>query len=164
MAKNKPDFSMDVKGLESLARTVNLSIEWAKKPFSKHAALKIREAMHTTALEIAQSEGANVGQKWPPLAASTVAYKARHFPGRPMMVRTGKLVNSFTNDKSPRTIFRHRGNQIVWGSRSPYAQYHQLGGKKKGRPPKRVLFVMTKDLAADIGHTIADDLLERLKG
>lgn len=164
MAKNKPDFSLDVKGLDSLARTVNLSLEWAKKPFSKKAALQIREAMHTTALEIAQSEGSKVGEKWPALAPSTQAYKAKRFPGRPMMVRTGDLINSFTNDKSPRNIFRHRGNQITWGSRSPYAKYHQLGGTKKGRPPKRVLFVMTKDLAADIGHTIAGDLLERVKG
>lgn len=159
MAKNKPDFSMNVKGLDDLARTVNLSLEWAKKPFSKKAAGKIREAMHTTALEIVQSEGGKVDQKWPALSPSTAAYKAKRFPGKPMMVRTGKLTNSFTSNKATNTIFRHRGNQITWGSRSPYAKYHQLGTKKL---PKRVLFVMTKDLAADIGHTIADDLLERL--
>jgi phage gpG-like protein len=68
---------------------------------------------------------------WPPLSPDYARYKARRWPGRPILVREGDLIQSLT---MPTRLLQERGpNTAVIGTRVPYAGYHQTGTIKMPR-------------------------------
>ncbi len=81
---------------------------------------------------------------WPPLAKSTERKKAKYWPGRPMMVRTGKLRGSFEVD-GPR-IGKDYGEIEVYNP-VHYAVEHQ---EAWGLLPQRILLRFQKQQIQDI--------------
>lgn len=70
---------------------------------------------------------------WDPLSPGYAAWKARHYPGRPILVRTGALYASLTTKLD---VLQVGPTRMVAGSSSTYGRYHQTGaGPLPARPP-----------------------------
>ena len=70
-----------------------------------------------------------------PLSPRYARYKAKHYPGAPILVRTGRLFRSLTTNTDD-TIADIQPDHFTFGTRVPYALYHQLGTRKMpARPP-----------------------------
>lgn len=127
-----------VIGLENLEGATGQLAEWGKKPFAGKAALRIRDLWTERIDNAFESKGGSIGKKWAPLSPAYALWKGRHFPGRPLLVRTGRMKRSLTDSTSRDMIFsRKGGRQLIIGTRVFYAKYHQYGYRKDS--PKRVL-------------------------
>jgi phage gpG-like protein len=71
------------------------------------------------------TEGAEGGEKWVPLSPEYGAYKEAHFPGKPILQRTGDLMRSLTTPNDPNAVRVEERKTLTLGSRIPYAIYHQ---------------------------------------
>lgn len=95
-----------------------------------------------------QSEGAEgLGTPWKPLSAQYAAWKAKHFPGKPILQRTGALMASLTGPKAAGSVFAPMPKSLTIGSTVPYALYHQLG---TGRMPQRKEIVLTEEAKREL--------------
>lgn len=70
--------------------------------------------------------GPNRG-KWAPLTDAYARWKAKHYPGKPILERTGALKESLTNAGDVNALREERPTGISYGSRIQYGHYHQLG-------------------------------------
>ena len=75
------------------------------------------------------SQGGVFGSPWPPLSTRTLTSKNKSYPGRPPLVRTGQMQNSFE--------FNASSSSVVIGNTSPHFKYHQstLPRRKLPRRP-----------------------------
>jgi len=75
-----------------------------------------------------QSEGAS-GQEgaWPALSEVYAAWKARHFPGKPILQRTGALMRSLVG-RGPGSYVSTSPHSLTIGTSIPYAAFHQIEG------------------------------------
>ena len=127
-----------VVGLENLEGATGQLAEWGKKPFAGKAALRIRHLWTQRINKAFESTGGSIGERWKPLSPAYALWKGRHYPGRPLLVRKGRMKRSLTKDTSRDMIFsRKGGRQLIIGTRVRYAKYHQYGYKID--KPKRVL-------------------------
>lgn len=76
------------------------------------------------------SQGGVFGSRWPPLNPEYSIEKARDFPGRPMLVRTGAMASSFG--------FQSGVNFVRIDNAADYFRRHQLG---EGVPQRLMLSV-----------------------
>ncbi len=100
---------------------------------------------------------------WAPLSPRYAAWKATHYPGRPLMVRTGRLKQSLTHD-GPEGILETSHRVMVIGTRIRYAKHHQRGGSTAGRPPQRRLLFLIRGASQSLGrllHAFAVDEARR---
>ncbi len=96
-------------------------------------------ASDVIALDVAE-KFANQGPGWKALSPAYAAWKAEHFPGQPILVRTGKMREELlTITKGGAS--RVQGNRLNLTPKTPYFPVHQFGGR---RVPKRQMI----DLAA----------------
>ena len=79
-----------------------------------------------------QSKGSAFGEAWDPLAASTVKEKSKNWPGRPDMVRTGEMQNSFSYEMQSPGVVR-------LFNAAPWFKYHQSASERSGRLPRRIM-------------------------
>jgi len=88
------------------------------------------------------SEGEEgLGAKWAKLSDSYAAWKAKHFPGKPILQRTGALIASLTGASAPGAVYQPQPHSLTIGSTIPYALYHQTG---TGRMPQRKEIVFSE--------------------
>lgn len=76
-----------------------------------------------------KTEGGWVGG-WKPLSPAYAAWKVRHYGQKPILQRTGTLVRSLTWQNGavgPGGIAEMSETRAAFGTRVPYAIYHQLG-------------------------------------
>lgn len=78
------------------------------------------------------SEGGYGSGGWPALSPKYAAWKARHYPGKPILEREGNLRASLT--ERPFGVEVIEAGFMVLGSGIDYGRYHQAGG---GRLPQR---------------------------
>mgnify|MGYP001558528499 CR=1 FL=1 len=79
--------------------------------------------------------GRRGGSEWVKLSPKYKAWKDWHYPGRPILVRTGDLKQSLV-EFGGNHIFRAERTSMTFGSRIPYAGYHQSGTRTMpSRPP-----------------------------
>jgi phage gpG-like protein len=78
------------------------------------------------------SEGAFGGGKWAPLSPAYGAWKAAHYPGKPILVRTGELRRSLTEGPQVTVMEPHLA---IFGSAVEYGQYHEEGSAHLPRRP-----------------------------
>jgi hypothetical protein len=100
--------------------------------------------------EVFASRGQVFGKSWPALSDNYAALKARKFPGRPPLVRTGLMNRSF----------RHKSTQLttsLWNE-AEYFDYHQDG---RG-VPQRVMMHIDDQRAARIVKYIVSDLTTQM--
>ena len=72
------------------------------------------------------SQGAHGSGGWQPLSPAYAAWKARNFGGGGILVRTGRLRSSLTR-RNPDSIREVRPLELRFGTRVPYAAFHQRG-------------------------------------
>jgi phage gpG-like protein len=65
---------------------------------------------------------------WPALSPAYEAWKSVHFPGKPILQRTGRLMDSLTSQTED-TIYDVSPTQLVVGTAVEYSSYHQDGGQ-----------------------------------
>jgi len=77
------------------------------------------------------SEGAYASGGWAPLSPRYKAWKDRHYPGRKILARTGRLRRSLT--RRPFGVEEIEPKYMRLGTDVPYAKYHQRGTEKMPR-------------------------------
>lgn len=81
------------------------------------------------------TEGRYGSGGWAPLSERYGAWKARHYPGKPILQREGDLIASLT--RRPFGIEVIETDRAIFGSDVEYGLHHQRGGTVDGRPPQR---------------------------
>jgi phage gpG-like protein len=94
---------------------------------------------------------------WPPLSAGYASWKAKHYPGQPILVRSGALRESLTSRSGAGAIYEESPLELNLGTNIPYAQYHQTGtSRMPARPPEGL-----NDTDLRVMQTIALDRFKR---
>lgn len=102
---------------------------------------EIEQVFYRIELEQFESEGARGGQKWQELSPAYKKWKERHFPGRPILMRTGRLKRSLSviGAGGSDSIHEAEPMSLTLGSKVSYGIYHQRGGGKlPARPPLQI--------------------------
>ncbi len=71
------------------------------------------------------TEGASQGAKWTPLSPRYAAWKARRYPGKPILEREGHLKESLTSFSHSGSVFDKSAEGMFVGSSIDYGKYHQ---------------------------------------
>ncbi len=82
------------------------------------------------------SEGAEGGERWQPLSPEYAGWKQAHYPGKPILERTGNLLRSLTSGADPNAVKVEDPQALTLGSKIPYAIYHQTGTSKMPARPE----------------------------
>ena len=72
-----------------------------------------------------KTEGAEGGEAWVPLTPEYAGWKEQHYPGQPILQRTGDLYNSLTSSTDANAVLVEGRKSLTLGSRVPYGMYHQ---------------------------------------
>lgn len=91
---------------------------------------QIRESFLRAERRQFDSEGHYASGGWQALSPAYAAWKARHYPGRKILVRTGELERSLTEGPQINVIEPH---MAIFGSAVEYGAYHQNGGENLPR-------------------------------
>lgn len=102
--------------------------------------------------EVFASRGRVIGRPWPALNPHYAVEKARKWPGRPPLVRTGEMMRSFKFKEAPKRL-------ELWNS-ARYFLDHQEG---RGHLPQRVMMRIDSERAARIVKYIVGDLTEQMQ-
>lgn len=87
-------------------------------------------------LEQFSSIGARGGSQWAPLSKGYAKWKAKKYPGKPILQRTGRLLRSLSVIGGADSVHEAEPLSLTLGTRVPYAIHHQRGGKRLSqRPP-----------------------------
>ena len=81
-----------------------------------------------------RSEGAEGGERWQELSAEYAEWKEAHYPGKPILERTGDLKASLTSGSDPNAVKVEKRKELTLGSKVPYAIYHQSPKPRKVLP------------------------------
>lgn len=106
-------------------------------------------------------EGKFVGG-WMPLSPGYAAWKAKKFPGKKMLERTGRLRNSlrFANgEMGSEGLFDPQPKSLTVGTLVPYAGDHQFG--KDRLPQRRFMWLAKSEVYGKLIHRW---LVDRAKG
>jgi hypothetical protein len=101
--------------------------------------------------EVFASRGQIFGKPWPSLNDNYAAFKARTFPGRPPLIRSGLMNRSFKHKSTKLTA-------SLWNE-AEYFDYHQEG---RGVPERVMMHVDEKRERSIIGF-ISDDINGKMK-
>lgn len=77
------------------------------------------------------------GEKWKPLSDRYKAWKSSHFPGTPILVRTGELKRSMTQEGAPGNITLISKTGAVFGTSISYGIYHDSDQPRDSGLPRR---------------------------
>ena len=86
---------------------------------------KIGDSLARAERQQFRSQGAYGSGGWAPLSPRYAAWKARHYPGRPILQRSGDLMESLT--VRPFGVDIVESQFAVFGSGVDYGLYHQQG-------------------------------------
>jgi|GEM_PF-730631 len=93
------------------------------------------------------SEGSAGGEAWTPLSPAYAGWKEVHFPGMPIMQRTGDLERSLTSAGDPNSVRVETRKALTLGTRVPYAIYHQSLDPRT-KLPRRPIIMLTNAFKA----------------
>lgn len=84
----------------------------------------------------AEGDGPYAGH-WAALSEAYAAWKAKKYPGKPLLVRTGELREALTSSSSPLAARDYSATQFAFGTVGlEYASFHQVGAAfMPARPP-----------------------------
>ncbi len=107
-----------------------------RKPFSMMA-----DEFFESMANVFSAEGAfEERSRWQELSPAYAKWKARHFPGRKILERTGRMKRSLTTKGGPDNVLEITPKSLSVGTRVPYAMYHQKG---TSRMPMRKIIELT---------------------
>lgn len=101
--------------------------------------------------EVYTSRGRIIGKPWPRLNEGYAQWKARAFPGRPPLIRSGEMNRSYKFKAAPRRL-------ELWNS-ADHFDYHQDG---TSRIPARVTMRVDEQRAARVAKYFIGDITEQM--
>ena len=101
--------------------------------------------------EVFASRGRVIGKPWPRLNDRYAAWKARKYPGRPPLVRSGEMLRSFEFRAHPKRL-------DLWNS-ADHFQYHQEGEGV----PQRMMMRIDEQRAARVVKYLSSDIVAQMK-
>lgn len=131
-------FQIEVDGVMLIDRTLarfTQRIDDARPAFEEVADLFARELGKQFA-----TEGGHASGQWRALSPKYAAWKARNYPGKKILERSGDLKRSLTRRPFGVEVIREHDMHI--GTGVPYARFHQRGA---GRLPRRPPLALTED-------------------
>lgn len=144
--------TIEVFGMAAVQRTLDAYID---------AATDLTAAWGEVATLVAEMNRATFERGdaggWAPLSPAYAAEKARTFPGRPILVRTGNLYDSLTTDFDVHEIGPLR--MAVGTQLNQYGRYHQTGRPSRGLP-KRSPVVFDEPSKRDVVRIVQRHLHE----
>lgn len=108
-----------------------------------------------------QTQGALDGG-WKGLNPVYEAEKKKKHPGKTTLRRKDRLYKSLTNVRNRNFIWKTSPTQAMWGSRIPYAIYHQKP-RRAGRPPRRRIIVLKGRFASQATLRLSKYLTQRAR-
>lgn len=117
--------TFDLYGDTQLSRTLDRFAAGAEDARPAFDAIADRFA-HVERRQFATEGKANSGG-WAALSPTYGAWKARHYPGQPILQRDGHLVRSLT--RRPLGVERIEAHEAWLGSDIAYGAFHQRGGR-----------------------------------
>jgi phage gpG-like protein len=98
-----------------------------------------------------------IGLRWPPLSEKYAEWKEKRFPGRPLLVRTGALKESMTQEGAQGNITAISKTSAIFGTSIHYGIYHDKGGSKIPKrnfsePSERRRLIWLDQIEKDIIH------------
>lgn len=106
-----------------------------------------------------ESEGAEGGEKWQALTPEYAGWKETHYPGMPILQRTGDLVRSLTTANDPNGVRIEARRTLTLGSKIPYAIYHQSPAPRKVLP-RRPEIMLTEAFKRSVMHHLHGYLVQ----
>lgn len=104
-----------------------------------------------------QSRGAVGGSVWAPLDPEYAAWKLENYGANGILVRTGDLQRSLTFDNARGAVREIRRRGARFGTKIPYAKFHQRGTTNMPeRPPIVNPEILQSRLAERMGQYIID--------
>lgn len=100
-----------------------------------------------------RTEGEEGGDRWKELTPDYAGWKEAHFPGKPILERTGDLLSSLTNPNDPNTVRIEGRKTLTLGSAIPYAIYHQTGSRDS-KLPARPEIQLTEAFKRSVMHNV----------
>lgn len=128
--------------MEAAAKDFRIVFEWARKELAK------ANAANFTA------SGLPVGG-WSPLKPKYASWKARNFPGAPIMVQNGALRRDLTTLRGAASEIRM--TSAKFGTNIEYAKFHQYGTSRMAK--RQIVFeppLFAKQLAEQAKKHIVD--------
>lgn len=104
--------------------------------------------------QVFASRGGVLGQPWPRLSTAYAAQKAKRYPGRPVLVRTGLMQRSFTSKPTAMSV--------TITNNAPYFKYHQSSAARK-KIPRRVMIGIYTGMQSDVTNIIAAALSKKIQ-
>lgn len=101
------------------------------------------------------TKGVSIGRAWESLSLKYARWKAKKFPGKPMLVRTGLMYYSVTTPGSTGNVRMVQPTKLIWGTLVPYAVYHQ-SDQPRTRMPYRPFMSITQKQSDLWGLMISD--------
>lgn len=100
--------------------------------------------------EVFTSRGRVIGEPWAPLNPSYAAWKARMWPGRPPLVRTGEMMGGFKFKEEKRSL-------SLWNTADHFDNHQEGRGV-----PKRVMMKIDEQRAARVVKYMMSDLTTQM--
>ena len=94
--------------------------------------------------------------KWAPLSKAYERFKAQQFPGKGILEATGALKASLTSREALDAIFSATKDEIVLGTKTPYAVAHHRG---TGRMPARPVISLSETQKRRMQKSVQKDLI-----
>jgi phage gpG-like protein len=91
-----------------------------------------------------KTQGEQGGDAWAPLSEAYSGWKEAHYPGKPILERTGDLMKSLTSAKDPNAVCVEERKTLTLGTRIPYAIYHQSIEPRNSNLPRRPEIMLTE--------------------
>lgn len=112
------------------------------------------------------TEGASAAGKWTALSPKYAAWKAKHFPGKPILQRTGLMRQSLIESGHVDHVKWATRDSLTFGTTvkserdAPYPIFHQFGTRKM---PQRVVVGTTDELSKGIVDTLKRSIYEEVR-
>jgi phage gpG-like protein len=90
------------------------------------------------------TQGAAGGDAWAPLQEQYGKWKAVHFPGMPILQRTGTGYRAMTQEGAPGSVFDYNERSMKVGTDLGYLIFHQSRDGRAGRLPRRPIIQFTE--------------------
>lgn len=100
------------------------------------------------------SQGGVYQKRWAPLSLNYARRKARMYPGRPPLVKTGKMISGFRYDHGPQ--------QVRIYNRMPHFKYHQ-STEPRSKIPRRATMGINSEVKRDIGEAVKKHIDRQLR-
>ena len=141
----KVDAAKAIRHMEFMkqrSQDFRIVFQWAKRELQRANALNFT------------SEGLPVGE-WDSLSPRYAAWKSVNFPGRKILQRTGRLMDSLVRLDGPENRINFK--TAHFGTEVSYAKFHQYGTTKM--PKRQIVYeppLFARELARRVGRYVVD--------